>query len=270
MLRSGALPLEDAADIFSQIASGLQYIHSKGVIHRDLKPSNILLDENGNAYLSDFGLARLNDATVNMSDDTLHVVGSPAYIAPEVIEGQVANHLSDIYSLAVILYEMLCGRLPFESDEGGITALLYKHVHEKPPALRQFNPAIPPAVEAIVLRSLSKNPHERYASADEMADDLRTAAQHPEPRATWVLHDALRNLPKPHRPVYAALLVSACVLLVVLAVLASRQNHGAAADERTGRRTRHACRSDAFRRRNRAGARRIWAKTVSSPISPAR
>ncbi len=226
-LRQGALPLDDAVDLFSQIASGLQYIHSKGVIHRDLKPSNILLDENGNAYLSDFGLARLNDASVNLSDEMRHMVGSPAYLAPEVIEGQVADHLSDIYSLAVVLYEMLCGRLPFESDEGGITALLYKHVHEKPPALRQFNPTIPPAVEAIVLRSLSKNPHGRYASAEEMADDLRAAAQHPAPRATWMLHDALHNLPKPRRPVYAALLICASVLLVVLAVLASRQNRGA-------------------------------------------
>ena len=120
------------------------YIHSRGVIHRDLKPSNILLDENGNAYLSDFGLAQFGRRDPQLSPKISRIWSArPRYMAPEVIQGEVADHLSDIYSLGVVLYEMLCGRLPFESDEGGISALLYKHVHEKPPAAAPVQPGDP-------------------------------------------------------------------------------------------------------------------------------
>src|SRR3954471_6636466 len=97
VLRRGSLPIDDVVDLFTQIASGLDYMHQRGVIHRDLKPSNILLDDDGNAYLSDFGLARFTDA-INITEEAMHVAGSPAYIAPELIRGEGATHLSDIYS----------------------------------------------------------------------------------------------------------------------------------------------------------------------------
>ncbi len=173
-LRQAPLPLEDVVDLFTQIASALSYMHSQGVIHRDLQPENILMDDNGDVYLSDFGLAQSVEP-IDLPADTLHLVGSPAYIAPELIEGSGANHLSDIYSLGVILYEMLTGRLPFELKEDAPAILWYRHLHETPPPPSSINPNIPPSVEAIVLRALSKNPRERWSSADEMALALATA-----------------------------------------------------------------------------------------------
>lgn len=179
VLRRGALPLDAAIDLFTQIASGLHYMHSQGIVHRDLKPGNILLDAEGNAYLSDFGLARMMGGTHSRANDSM-LAGSPAYIAPEVIQGESADHLSDIYSLGVILYQMLAGRPPFESEDSGLSgnlsALLYKHMHEKPPPPHQFNPAITPEVESVILRALSKNPRARFASAEDMAYELRAAA----------------------------------------------------------------------------------------------
>ncbi len=226
VLRKGALPLDDVIDLFTQIASGLAYMHSRGVIHRDLKPSNILLDGEGNAYLSDFGLARITDASLNMGEDSLHTAGSPAYIAPELIQGERADHFSDIYSLGVLLYQMLCGRLPFENEEGSVSAVLYKHVREKPPFPRQFNPAITPEVEAIVLRALSKNPRARYGSVEEMAYELRAAAVRSPVSLRRIpplfASDLMRRNLRPRPRIYLLLLALLCVLILIVALLLTR------------------------------------------------
>jgi ABC-type sugar transport system substrate-binding protein len=210
--KKGALSLNDAVDLFTQIASGLAYMHLKGVIHRDLKPSNVLLDEEGNAYLSDFGLARFTNATKQLSEHGLNVVGSPHYLAPELIEGETADPLSDIYSLGVLLYQMLCGRLPFEAGDGGVSAILYKHVREKPPSPRQFNPDIPADVEAVVMRALSKNP-------EEMAYELTVAALRTPGRFSRTpkfASDMLKQALKPNRK-YLVALIGLVSLLVVIA-----------------------------------------------------
>ena len=144
LLRKGPLPLTRAADIFTQIGRGLQYAHSKDVIHRDLKPSNILLDDAGNAYLSDFGLAKMIGSTLNLTKSG-NLVGTPAYVAPEQVRGEAADVRSDIYSLGILLYHMLVGRPPFELADSGIAALLYKHVEEPPPPPHLLNPAVTPA-----------------------------------------------------------------------------------------------------------------------------
>ena len=174
MLRKGPLPLSRAADIFTQVGRGLEYAHSKGVIHRDLKPSNILLDDGGNAYLSDFGLAKMIDSNLNLTKSG-NLVGTPAYIAPEQVRGETADARSDIYSLGILLYHMLVGRPPFELSEKGIAALLYKHVEEAPTPPHLLNPAVTPAVEAVILRALEKDPNQRYQSAEEMVQDLNLA-----------------------------------------------------------------------------------------------
>jgi len=230
VLRMGALPIDDVVDLFTQIASGLDYMHERGVIHRDLKPSNILLDDDGNAYLSDFGLARFTNA-VNASEDAMHVAGSPAYIAPELVRGEGGTHLSDIYSMGVILYEMLCGRHPFATSEGGVSALLYKQAREKPPSPRQFNPAISPEVEAVALRALSKNPRERYLSAGEMAYDLRMAALRSDVSMERVpprfASDLLRRtLARSRHPLYIALIAALCAALVITVIALLLGNHG--------------------------------------------
>ncbi len=178
LLAQGALPLDDIVELCTQIASGLDYMHSMGVIHRDLKPSNILLDSSGNTYLGDFGLAHYTGATIRLGDEaTLHLSGSPPYVAPEQIRGELPAKESDIYSLGVILYQMMTGRLPFESDV--ISGLLYQHLREKPPPPRRLNPSLPPAAEAVVLRALNKQPENRFPSAGDLAYALRSASQQP-------------------------------------------------------------------------------------------
>lgn len=192
LLRNGPLPLERAVAIFTQIGRALQHAHDRGVIHRDLKPNNILLDEAGNAYLSDFGLAKMMEMSLNLTRSG-NLVGTPAYVAPELVRGEPANERSDIYSLGIILYHMLAGRPPFEQSESGVLALLYKQVEEDPPVLHQINPEIPAAVEAIVMQALRKKPEERYSSAEAMVLDLNAAIGR---RISTMSYPAIRMEPK--------------------------------------------------------------------------
>ncbi|HVU10776.1 MAG TPA: serine/threonine-protein kinase, partial [Phototrophicaceae bacterium] len=174
LLRKGPLPQARAVEIFSQVGRGLEYAHRKGVIHRDLKPSNILLDDAGNAYLSDFGLAKMLGSTLNLTKSG-NLVGTPAYVSPEQVRGEPADARSDIYSMGILLYHMFVGRPPFELSETGIAALLYKHVEEPPPPPRLFNPEVTPQVEAVILRALDKDPTLRYQSAEAMVNELNAA-----------------------------------------------------------------------------------------------
>ncbi len=174
LLTDGALPLDNAAEIFGQIARGLSYAHSKGIIHRDLKPSNILLDDAGNAYLTDFGLAKW---IVNAPEltKTGNIVGTPAYMSPEQLRGEVVDHRADIYSMGIILYHMVVGRPPFEISSSDIVSLIYQHLEKIPPAPSEINPEIPQAVEVVIMRALEKNPDLRYNDVRQMADDLDRA-----------------------------------------------------------------------------------------------
>jgi ABC-type sugar transport system substrate-binding protein len=174
LLRKGPLPLHRAFDIFSQIARGLQYAHTRGVIHRDIKPSNILLDDAGNAYLSDFGLAKMVGSERDLTRSG-NLVGTPAYVAPELVRGEPADHRSDIYSLGILLYHMLTGQPPFQLTETGVAALLYKHVEEPPPPPRLLNDTVTAEIELIVLRALEKDPNSRYQSVDDFLEDLDNA-----------------------------------------------------------------------------------------------
>lgn len=172
-IRQGPLPLERAADILMQVARGLSHAHKYGVIHRDLKPSNILFDTHGNAYLSDFGLAK----SLSVPDLTKpgNVVGTPAYVAPEALRGEPIDRRADVYSLGILAYEMLTGRLPFEATDNNIMALMRKHLEEEPPRMRQFNQAIAPEVEAAVMKALRKDPAQRFAEAEDFANAINIA-----------------------------------------------------------------------------------------------
>lgn len=174
LLREGLLPIDRAADLFQQVAAGLAYAHHRGVIHRDLKPSNILFDDAQNAYLADFGLARMieGDSYITQSGN---VVGTPAYMAPEQLRGEALDKRTDIYSLGMILYNMLTGRLPFEETSGDLVSLIYHHLEKMPTLPRELNNTIPAAVETVVMRALEKQPEKRYSSVDLMADDLNVA-----------------------------------------------------------------------------------------------
>ena len=174
LLRSGPPERERGADIFTQAARGLAYAHRHNVIHRDLKPSNILFDDTGNAYLTDFGLAKLMESSVELTRDG-HIVGTPAYMSPEQLRGESLDPRSDIYSMGVILYHTMVGRAPFESSDTNMAAIIYDHLEKAPVPPRQFDPALPAAIEEVILKALQKRPADRYQSTDEMIQALNTA-----------------------------------------------------------------------------------------------
>ena len=151
-LRGGPLPLKLASRMLGQIASALTFAHEQGVIHRDLKPNNVLLDERDNAYLTDFGIAKMLAGTSKLTA-TGNVLGTPAYMAPEQWRGDAVDARTDIYSLGVVLYEMVCGCLPF-SGETPFT-LMYKHFNDAPPPQTTIMPDLPKSIEAVFLRALS-------------------------------------------------------------------------------------------------------------------
>ncbi len=171
ILARGALPLPDVAKILSDVASALDYAHAHGIIHRDVKPSNILVDKQGNAYLTDFGIAKVLEGTADFTGSG--VLGTPAYMAPEQTLGKPATAQSDIYSLGVMLYEMVVGKLPFEADTPMAIALM--HVHEPLPLPRRIKEDIPEAVELIILKALAKDPKDRFPQAGELAKAFASA-----------------------------------------------------------------------------------------------
>lgn len=169
------LTLSEIVSVMNTVASTLDYAHAQGVLHRDLKPSNIILDENGMAYLTDFGLARIT----HQGESTLSVdsmLGTPHYISPEQALGdKTLDGRTDVYSFGVLLYEMLVGRLPFTADTP--YAIVHKHIYASPPAPSALNPDIPPAVERVLLKALAKAPSDRYPTATALMTDLMRALQ---------------------------------------------------------------------------------------------
>jgi serine/threonine protein kinase/DNA-binding LacI/PurR family transcriptional regulator len=173
-LSSGPLSPHRAADIFRQVARGLDHAHSKGIIHRDLKPANIMFDSAGDAYLTDFGLAKWVEDSPALTQ-TGKIVGTPAYMSPEQLRGDPLDRRSDIYSMGIILYQMLTGVLPFDSTSGDVITIIYQHLEKPPPSPRGINPDLPPEVEAVVLRALAKEPEKRYDTIIEVANSLDLA-----------------------------------------------------------------------------------------------
>ncbi len=163
---------DEILPLLSQVADALDYAHSKGIIHRDVKPGNILVTSEGQAILSDFGLVMLQNRVSQVTQG--HTFGTPEYIAPEqAMDSRAAVPQSDIYALGGILYEMVTGRLLFEADTAISLALM--HINEEVTPPREYNPALPQAVEDVIMRALAKEPERRYATAREMIDALRRA-----------------------------------------------------------------------------------------------
>lgn len=168
-LKGRPLPLPEARRILSQLAAALDYAHARSVVHRDVKPSNVLMDEQGNCLLSDFGIAKMLEGTSHITA-TGDFLGTPAYASPEQALGQPLDGRSDVYSLGVILYEMLTGRPPFLAETP--MAVLVKHIHDPLPLPRTLNPAMPESVERVILKALAKRPEDRYQTAGELAQAL--------------------------------------------------------------------------------------------------
>jgi serine/threonine protein kinase len=165
-----ALPVSQAVSIAAQVAEGLAYAHEHGVVHRDIKPANIMVLADGPVKITDFGIARMRASTDELTQTGM-MLGSPKYMSPEQVIGKRADHRSDIFSLGVILYEMLTGAAPFSGDN--VTALMYQIVNFAPPAPSAVNPAVPELLNFIVAKTLAKPLEERYQSAQELANDLR-------------------------------------------------------------------------------------------------
>jgi Tol biopolymer transport system component/tRNA A-37 threonylcarbamoyl transferase component Bud32 len=169
---SGAgLPPDEAARLLDQVAGALDFAHQKGIIHRDFKPSNVLLDEDGNAYLADFGIARVTEETAQLTGSG--VIGTPAYMAPEMSKAGGVTPLIDIYALGVTLYQMLTGRLPYEADTP--MGVLMAHMAEPVPNALDLRPDLPPGAQTVIERAMSKEPGQRYPDARTMAAALRAA-----------------------------------------------------------------------------------------------
>lgn len=172
--QQGRLHPTEAAEIVAKVASGLAYAHRRGVVHRDVKPGNILLTTSGEVKVTDFGIAR----AMNTEDSLTQVgsvMGTAAYFSPEQAEGLNVDARSDLYSLGVVLFEMLTGRTPFVGDSPVVVAS--KHVREQAPGVREVNPAVPSPLEAIVAMAMAKSPSERYQSAEDLRADLLRFAE---------------------------------------------------------------------------------------------
>ncbi len=171
-LRAGPLAPADIDRWFFQLADALDYAHAQGVVHRDLKPSNVLLDARGDVFLTDFGIAKLLEADKRFTGtDTL--IGTPAYMSPEQGQGLRVDQRTDIYSLGIMLYEMVTGQLPFDADTP--LAIILKHINDPLPLPTRLNPNLSPAVEQVLLKALAKNPDDRFATAAEFSAAWRAA-----------------------------------------------------------------------------------------------
>lgn len=164
-IEHGALPTDEIIGILERVGAALDAAHAQGVIHRDVKPENILFDQYGKAYLGDFGIIKVLETEERLTADT--ILGTPAYMSPEQVTGRELDGRSDLYSLGVVVFEMITGQLPYTADTAAQMAL--QHVQGAVPRLRKYNPGLPRAWEAIVARTLAKDPRQRYTSAQDLA-----------------------------------------------------------------------------------------------------
>ena len=183
-LERGPLGLEETIAIVRRIGGALDKAHSRGIVHRDLKPGNILFDEDGEAFLSDFGIVKAEDST-GLKTRTGMALGTPHYMSPEQLDGKEVDGRSDIYSLGVVLFEMLSGERPY--DHESLVRLAMMHLTSPVPNIVEANPGLPPDLETVINKAMAKEPAERYGTAGEMVEALKgVAVKKAAPRATVI------------------------------------------------------------------------------------
>jgi serine/threonine protein kinase len=172
LVREKKLPLRSALQLAEEIADALDYAHAQGVVHRDIKPANILITEEGHAKIADFGIAKLNLAQFTLPG---RVLGTPAYMAPEQLNGEPADGRSDLFSLGVLLYAMVTGHSAFHGNSA--TTVCFKVVNREPVPASAFDLGLPPELDAVISRAMAKDPAQRYQSGADLARDLRELRQ---------------------------------------------------------------------------------------------
>jgi serine/threonine protein kinase len=171
-LARGTLSLEEARQVVNQVGSALEYAHQLDVVHRDLKPSNVLVDPQGDCYLTDFGIAKMVESTLGLTGSS--VLGTPHYMAPEQSQSLEVDRRADVYAMGVVIYEMVTGQLPFDAETP--LAVVMKHINEPLPLPRSVKPDLPESVERVILKALAKAPDDRYQTMRDLVDAFDRAA----------------------------------------------------------------------------------------------
>lgn len=215
------LPTTEAIRIILQVCEALAYAHEHGVFHRDIKPENIMIMDNGDIKIIDFGIALLEGARRVTWRGLSGTMGTPDYMSPEQLRGERGSAASDIYAIGIVLYEMLCGRTPFEGEN--IFAVMNQHISQDPPSIEQCNPQLPPALVTVVMHAIRREPEKRYKRVEDMLHDLRNLEQvkpvHYEPDAP--VADGNRRL-----AIQATLIILAIfIVIIVIGFLAQSLHH---------------------------------------------
>ncbi len=231
----GILPADRSLSIIKQVAAALGEAHKAGLVHRDIKPCNIMLDDAGNAKVTDFGIAFVADAKTKLTQDG-SIIGTPEYLSPEQCEGKTVDGRSDIYSLGVTLYEILTGKTPYEADTP--VSMLMKIVKGNFPPIGQVNPAVPEPVQKIVEKMMQTDPQNRYANADELLKELQevekvltvpevsaavgAAIKQPEPEAVTRSIEPHFQEKKKNSSVWSAVTVAAIIVVLMGGAFAAK------------------------------------------------
>jgi serine/threonine protein kinase len=184
VLDDGPMPWSQACALVSQIADGLEAAHQAGIVHRDLKPANIMIvehHEEQNVKILDYGVAKLHDRKIDPNTEAGALLGTPHYMSPEQASGEKVDHRTDLYALGVILYRIVTGRIPFEAES--LRQLLLLHILHEPPRPSSINPDVSPALEAVIVKALAKDPNDRFRSARDLKSALEEASASMRPES---------------------------------------------------------------------------------------
>src|SRR6266849_2041525 len=215
------LPIDEVMRIITQICDALAYCHEHGVFHRDIKPENIMILESGDIKIIDFGVALLEGARRVTWRGLSGTVGTPDYMAPEQLRGGRGTASSDIYAVGVVLFEMLCGRVPFEGEN--VFAIMNQHTSQDPPSILQFNPTLSPALATVVMRAIRRDAAKRYHSMKDLLYDLRNLDK---VMPVQYKPESSQAYPMRQRVIFATLVtISICLAIIALGFLVQYVHH---------------------------------------------